>query len=65
MKRPYRKLLPLRHPLSKAQPLNGLALYLHQAEKILTAHTHAPKALKELRSALLRACPEPKRVSSN
>ena len=33
--------------------------YLHQAEKILTAHNHAPKALKELRSALLRACPEP------
>lgn len=33
--------------------------YLHQAEKILAAHNHAPKALKELRGALLRACPEP------
>lgn len=33
--------------------------YLHRAEAILAAHNHAPKALKELRQALLRACPEP------
>lgn len=33
--------------------------YLHRAEQILSSHNHYPKALKELRGALLRACPEP------
>jgi regulator of sirC expression with transglutaminase-like and TPR domain len=33
--------------------------YLPRAEPILAAHDHRPKALKDLRQALLRACPEP------
>lgn len=33
--------------------------YLQRSEAILATHAHAPKALKELRQALLRACPEP------
>lgn len=33
--------------------------YLQRAEKILEKHNHCPKALKDLRQALLRACPEP------
>ncbi len=34
--------------------------YLLRAETILATHDHRPKALKDLRQALLRACPEPK-----
>ncbi|MDE3048232.1 MAG: hypothetical protein KGI83_07815 [Verrucomicrobiota bacterium] len=33
--------------------------YLQKAEKIVFAKNHKPRALKELRAALLRACPEP------
>ncbi len=33
--------------------------YLQKAETIVFAKDHQPRALKELRSALLRACPEP------
>jgi len=33
--------------------------YLHRAEEILASHNHSPEALKELRQAILRACPEP------
>ncbi|MBX7067652.1 MAG: hypothetical protein K1X28_10530 [Parachlamydiales bacterium] len=33
--------------------------YLHKAESIVFAKEHKPRALKELRSSLTRACPEP------
>lgn len=33
--------------------------YLKEAEKIVFAKEHKPRALKELRSTLIRACPEP------
>lgn len=32
--------------------------YLHQTEKILNAHHHFPRALKDLRRSLQQACPE-------